>query len=208
MLDCPFKLIFFLGLTTDQTQPPQTPFYKPDPTYKYIYASTTTETSFPTDTSIPTVLTVTSNPTVFTTPTVSTYSAGSETVLPLLIFLTFYSVLSTTVLCYYCLGFNCNCKSKSKSTKSELPVHNPPTETTETTETTSPTSSASPTVSGIPTRLNSTNYCSADSTYSTVYHSSDCTSYPSSSNTSTLYSTCSDASSSTLRDPQQYETYV
>jgi hypothetical protein len=65
-------------------------------------------------------------------------------------------------------------------------------------------------VSGIPTRLNSTNYFSpADSTYSTVYHSSDCTSYPSSSNTSTLYSTCSDASnSSTLRDPQQYETYV
>ena len=212
MLQNSNSIIIFSASSTLQTST-----YKLDPTYKSIYAPTPTETSIFTatpiftETSIPTVFTATSIPTVFTNPTVSTYSTGSETVLLLLIFLTFYAVMSTMFLCYYCLGFSCNGKCKgTKSSKSELPVHDPPTETT------SPTS---PTSSGLPTRListglNSTNYTSpADSTYSTVYQSSDCISYPD-SNLSTFYSTCDPSSSdpsssdSTLRDPLQFETYV
>jgi hypothetical protein len=175
MLQHTNSIIIFSASSTLQTST-----YKPDPTYKSIYAPNPTETSIFTTTSIftetsfPTVFIATSIPTVFTNPTVSTYSTGSETVLPLLIFLTYYAVMSTMFLCYYCLGFSCNgkCKCKgTKSSKSELPVHDPPTETT------APTSPISPTTSGLPTRListglNSTNYTSpADSTYSTVYQS-------------------------------------
>ena len=119
-------------------------------------------------------------------------------------------------------GFSC-CKGKCKCTKSgksELPVHDPPTDIT------------SSTLSGLPTRLNSTGLNSTrlnstsytsptDSTYSTVYQSLYYTSYPD-SNLSNFFSTCDPSSStvsvststnpsssdSTIRDPLQFETYV